>query len=200
MSIDVECEAGRLYDEVDADTYSPPGPRRIAKRLELQVRRCDGFVAGGDAVLVRWKEQWIIFVRRNLSEVRLDFAIAHEIAEWHLARLRYREEDVEDVCDALAGAIVAPRDAYRCALRDRGTAFEGLAHAFRTTQTCVALRLGEVTGRSLVLLAPRIRVRGDLFVWPNERELRRIARAGSADGLEVRRLTDDRKRAVLLAA
>lgn len=200
MDLDVEHEARRLYEEADADTCSPPGPLRLARKLGLEVRRFQGCAAGGDAALVRLHGRPIVFVRRKLSPERLDFAVAHELAEWHLARVGYREIDVEDVADAMAGALVAPRDAYRAALREHGATFAPLAADFRTTETCVALRLGEVTGRSLVLLGPRVRVRGDEFAWPPLDELRRVARAGGAPGVEARKLGDDSRRVILLAA
>lgn len=200
MDVDVECEAGQLYTEANADTYSPPGPLRIARSLGLHVRRGPCLAAGGDAALIRLGGQPIIFVRRRLGPERFDFALAHEIAEWHLARLSYCEPDVEDVADALAAALVVPRDAYRAALRERGVAFGELARDFRATESCVALRLGEVTGRPLLLLAPRVRARGASFVWPSTAELRRIARTRRAEGLEVWGLGDDRRRIVLIAA
>lgn len=112
-----------------------------------------------------------------------------------------READVEDMADALAGALVAPRDAYRLALREVGLDLPALANDFRASQSCVALRLGEVTGRPIVLVAPRLRSRGEAFGWPSERALRRLARAEvMPDGVERRILTDDAKRVVLMAA
>jgi hypothetical protein len=75
-----------------------------------------------------------------------------------------------------------------------------IAQWFVTTETCAALRFGEVTGEPLALISPRaVVVRGDEWVWPDERELRAIARRRVAPGIRKTRLRDDPRRLVLRA-
>lgn len=88
------------------------------------------------------------------------------------------------------------RRAYRFALQEVGVSYPKLAKWFVTSESCVALRFGEVTGCPLALLTPqRVRVRGDEFVWPldirNSRisTMRRIALKDERRRVVVRVLT-----------
>ncbi len=66
----------------------------------------------------------------------------------------------------------------------------------------MGLRIGEVTAEPVALVSPKlVRVRGDDWGWPSEREIRRLSRG--ADGpqlLRIVRLTDDPRRVFLRAA
>ncbi len=146
-----------------------------------------------------------ICVRARLGKEALRWAILHELAEWHLQRVGYRGEDVELVAEALTAALVVPRDAYRKALRVHGdptvdgARWKQLAFDFSTSQTCVALRHGEVTDEPLAVVAPTtVRVRGREWTWPDELGLRQLARA-ERPGLRRAKLTDDPRRVVLAA-
>src|SRR5690606_30327780 len=92
-----------------------------------------------------------IYVRRGLSAARQRFAVAHELAHWALGLLSGSEAEAR--CDALAACLVAPRRAFQRALRDTDCYGE-LAELFGSTESCVALRLGEVTGEPVALVTP----------------------------------------------
>lgn len=198
--LDVDCEASVLYQRAGLDLDDVPAASLLARRLGAQVRRVDGvLVRRGDACKVMLHGVVVLCVRRHLTAEALRFAICHELAELRLAELDYREVDVEDVADALGAALACPRDAFRGAVREHGReAYAQLALDFTTSQTCAALRVGEVLDEPLAVVAPRrVRVRGGAYEWPDERELRRCARVATP-GLRRAELTDDRRRVVLL--
>jgi len=167
----LEGVALRVYDEAREDPYDPVSPVRLARAL-----------IGSDAVtivprhalrttwamLVRIGDRAHIVVRRDVPEGELGHTIAHELAHWVLRREGMR--DTEEACDYLAAALVAPTSAFRRALALLGPKLARLAKAFRTTETLVALRWGEISWTPLALVRPgRVRVRGQLeFVWPPE--------------------------------
>jgi len=143
-----------------------------------------------------------IYYRSSLAPQRADFVVAHELAHWALGtRLTEDENDIESACDALAAALIAPRRAFLDAVRAYGTRLPRLARAFQTTESLTALRLGETTGEPLALVAPRsVRVRGAMYSWPGESQLRALAAARrSGPGLRNTRLRDDPRRTVLRA-
>lgn len=146
----------------------------------------------GDACLATVHGQRRIYLRSGLEPRRLRWAVAHELG--HLAlELDSSTRENEDACNAFAAALLAPRRAFQRALAETGVSYTKLARWFATTESCVALRFGEVTDVPLMLVAPqRIRVRGAEFVWPA---------AGSTRLPGVRRATlrDDHRRVALRA-
>lgn len=152
------------------------------------------------AVLLRVHDRWRIVVARSLPREYALFCVAHELGHWLLDEEHARTLDGEEErrADFLGGALLAPRAAFRAALRSLGADLAELAEAFRTTETGAALRLGEVTGQPLAVVAPqRVRVRGpEEWIWPDERTLRAWARR-PAPGLRKTVLTDDPRRVVL---
>lgn len=193
---DIEGEAAWLLRDFDR----APGARAlVARHLGDGAILSVANMKGGDACLIMLHGRPTICVRRKLSPTAFRWAVLHELAEWHLQRVDYRGADVEHVAEALTAALVVPRDAYRRARRERGESWEQLALDFMATQTCVALRHGEVTGEPLAVVAPAtVRVRGREWTWPDEGGLRRLARE-VRPGLRRAVLTDDRRRVVLLA-
>ena len=115
-------------------------------------------------------------------------------------RARYDGDDEEAAADYLGAALVAPRRAFASALRALGDDLAELAAVFRSTETAAALRVGEVTGRPLAVVAPhRVRVRGpESWAWPDESTLRAWARRGRV-GVRRCRLRDDDRRMMLIA-
>jgi hypothetical protein len=176
----------------------PAGGLELAQRLlhcDVPLIRCLG---GNAARLTRTAKGWVLAVQRGGSVTQTRWLIAHELAEWLLERDGYREEDVEAVADALAARLIAPRRAVRQALR-YGMAVPDLAEAFGATQSCVLLRQAEVAGAPTALITPmRVYVRGDVWAWPSESEVRRLV-AEPRPGLAKVRLTDARRRVGLVA-
>jgi hypothetical protein len=195
---ELEGEAAWLLREFDL--RKPPGAKAIVQRhLGAGAVRVASIVGADAKLCPDVHGRTLIFVRPRLSPESFRWAVLHELAEWHLQRVGYRSEDVEQAAELLTAALVVPRESYRGALRVHGEAWEQLALGFATTQTCIALRHGEITGEPLAVVAPAtVRVRGQEWAWPPEPELRRLARA-TRPGLRRGVLTDDRRRIVLLA-
>ncbi len=185
------------YSDADA-----PGARRVAESVLGPgcVYRMPTSVARAPAWLAIVHGQARIYVRTGLAPEHRNFLIGHELAEWALARDGYRGDDIEEAADAIAACLVAPRAAFRAALREIGERYDELADAFVCTESLAALRVGETTGEPMALVTPRsVRVRGDgEWVWPAEDEMRRVARRGHP-GLRRARLRDDPRRVVLRA-
>jgi hypothetical protein len=168
----IEGEASALLRAAGLDGEDLPSMVALAER---HLGR--GAVVMGHCVGLRQDAQLYpgrILVRARLAVERARFAVAHELAEWHLGRQGYREDDLERVANGIAAALVAPRDistrlARRWPLPSPGEA----AATLRTTQTLVALRYGEVTDEPIAVVGPRIHeVRGAEWGWPAKSTLR----------------------------
>lgn len=201
----VEGEARYILGELgEHDPTRPPTARATARRLlgGEAVVKIRGLV-GSAAELARDGDRRVVVVRAGLPPERERWCIFHELGEWRLEQMGYREEDIEQVADAIAAACVLPRESFLTALREYGRRFHRVARTFVTSETAAALRLGEVTGEPVAVVAPAtVRVRGDEFAWPSESTLRDLARAKRLPrGLAVKRvaLKDDARRRVLLA-
>jgi hypothetical protein len=106
-------------------------------------------------------------------------ALAHELAHHACAYAGLPLPHDERFVAAVGACLTVPAVAFRRAhRRDSGTA--GLALAFAVRETCVALRIGEVTGAPVAIVTPtRIYARGE-WEWPAEDVLRRMLRANSS--------------------
>lgn len=196
--LELEGIATAAYREAGIDPEKP-SVVRLAKTLlgEGAIERGPRPI-GGPAALIRVGASWRIVVARSLPRAYALFAVAHELGHYLLRREGFRGDDEERAADYVGGALLAPRDAFLAARRAYGPDLGELARAFGTTETGAALRLGEVTGQPLAVIAPKIvRVRGPLdWVWPDEATLRRWARR-PIPGLRKVRLADDPRRVVL---
>jgi len=196
---DVEGIAAWIYDRADADMADPPDPIDLARALDVDVAYDDGTSVGTDGALSRDAGRWIVRLARAASLERARFALGHEIGEW--ACRQRNEETVEALCNAISAAVLLPRPAFRAALRYFGADLSALARVFRTTETCVGLRIGEVTDRPMLLVSPgEVRARGEEWSWPNEAQIRRQIRSGDAHGLRICPLADDSRRSWIVAA
>lgn len=198
---DLEGTAAALYRAAGYDDGEPAPVVALATRLLGPgcVQRVHAGALPGDAALVTVHGERRIYVRRGLPPVRLRFAVAHELAHWALGECAPGAE-LEARCDALAACLVAPRRAFLRALRETDRYHE-LAGRFATTESCVALRLGEVSGAPTALVAPScVRVRGEAYGWPGETELRALASKPRVPGLRKARLRDDRRRVAMRVA
>lgn len=150
------------------------------------------------AALVRVGDAWRIILSRSLLPLYALFAVGHELGHWLLARHGYDGDDEERAADYLGAALLAPRRAFLAARRALGDDLPALADALSMTETGAALRLGEVLGVPLAVVAPaRVRVRGPKeWVWPDEGTLRRWARR-PAPGVRKTKLRDDPRRVML---
>jgi hypothetical protein len=196
---DIERLAADLIGRSRLDGTAPISPLTLAEKLlgPGAIRRVPPRCLPAGAALVRVHGDWRIYLASDLPPKPLRFAVCHELAHWALGDAATGSE-LERLCDALAAALLAPREAFLRVLRDTGPRLPALARRFETTETCVALRLGETTGAPLALVAPSVvRVRGAGFAWPSEREIRALAQRARLPGLRKARLRDDPARVAL---
>lgn len=198
--LDVEGDAALLLEAFSR----PPSAKALAEHHmgKGAIVRWPGRPGGPDAELVQIDGRPRVAIRSHLDRIALRWAVCHEVAEWHLLRLDYRERDIEAVAEALTAALVMPREDFRAAMRELGRRdLRALAHEFMVTQTAAALRVGEAGFSPVAVVAPtHVHVRSDDdWAWPAEPELRRLAKARRLP-TDVARvtLTDDRRRRALL--
>ena len=194
--LEIEGEAELMLRQCSADDAEPPAILLLAKRvLGTAVEAVHARALPGDGALATVNGCRRIYVRSGLSAVRLRWAVAHELGHLVLGLDSSCREN-EDSCDAFAAAILAPRRAFTMALRDAGPSFGKLARRLQSTESLVALRLGELTGCPLALLTPeRVRVRGGEFVWSED-----VLSSRVKSGVRRTTLRDDPRRVVLRIA
>lgn len=187
-----------IYERADADMGDPPDPVDLASALDIDVEYARGPMLGGDGTLSRIDGRWVIQLARSATIAGARFALGHELGEW--ACRERAEPTIEALCNAIAAAVILPRPAFVAALRHFGPDLPALARAFRTTETCVGLRIGEVTDRPMLLVSPaEVRARGEEWSWPGETQIRQQMRRGELPGLRMCRLRDDERRAWIVA-
>lgn len=199
---EIEGNAECLLKLAGVDLDGPSRPVALAKSLlgPGSVRAVYARALPGDGSFAVVNGHPRIYVRQGLSKARRRWAICHELAEWWMWREDIRDEWVEGYADAIAAGLLVPRAAFQCALREVGDEYHRLAEWFGTTESCTALRLGEVTGEPLALIAPRVvRVRGEEFGWPPEHELRALTKKPRVPGIRKARLRDNRRRVAMRA-
>jgi hypothetical protein len=196
--------ARHILDAANIRASDVVSPVIIAGRLGMNVHKVPArLLRGADGMLCWASPSWRICVRNTLPPERLRFVVAHEIAERYFktAGCEATASDKEQQCDAVAACLVTPTEVFVDAVNHYGhTSFRHLASAFLVTQTCAALRVGEVTPTPLAVLHPTaVRFRGVAQRMPSDlARLRRLARGKMPPGLEKIRLTDEPKRVVLL--
>lgn len=202
---EAEGEARLILERVGFDIYDAPGAWKIVASTlgpralrRLPARK----LAGAEGECCRVGDEYRIYVRSDLAPARASFVALHELAHVHLGELRHGDPELEERCDAIAGALVCPRGAFGEAVKEHGEQWEQLALDFGVETCCAALRYGEVLNVPLCLVSPAsVRVRGREWGWPrSEREIRRLAKGrGLPPGLVAERLPDDPRRTLLLA-
>lgn len=194
---DIEGIAGEILESGGMADDEPPAIGKLA-RAHLGPECFDTLTnLPGDAALARVYDHWRIYLKRGLTPQRKAFAVAHELVEfWLKVHIRYYADNVEQVADGVAAALLCPRRAFQRAL---GLSFPELAEAFRISQTHAALRESEVTGHPRAVVSPKlVRVRGGEWIWGTENQLRRTGQGQqSMPGVVKTKLTDDPRRFVL---
>lgn len=194
LGMNVEELAERVLRSVRLGSDAPVDAMRLARKLVGAVREMPGRGLPGDAVLARVNGRRRIYVREDLPPRRLRWAVLHECAEAVLLEEGYSGSDTEVVADRLAASLGIPRRAAKNACRARGASWNQLAFDFGASQSCAALRFGEVTGNPILLVTERLmRSRGEPAPWPSESEIRSGARC---PGIVKTWLTDAASRVV----
>jgi hypothetical protein len=192
---DLEGEAQALYRAGGFSMAAPAPSVGLARRLlgDEAVRVAPAqLLLDGNGALVRVGSDWRIYIRGSAPPRAKRFALLHELAHWALGA-----EATEVECDALAAALLVPRQAFLLALGGLGERLPRLAQHFNTTESCIALRHGEATDAPMVLVTPyTVRARGAEWSWPTETKLRAWARR-PGPGLRKARLRDEPERVVL---
>lgn len=175
--------AAEILDHVDCDPERPVSVKTIARRLtgfepESADIRSEGVIA-----TVSGKDR--IYYSRRLLPDRRGWILGHEILHAWVRMHGLRVDHEELVADAVGARLVAPAAAFRRAIGLHGCRVHELATRFRTTQALALLRVGEVTGRAVMVDRPYRRIaRGEHFVWPQDLRLvpREVAHPIRIDG------------------
>jgi hypothetical protein len=151
-------------------------------------------VLPGNGSLVRVGTEWRIYLRKSAPNHLKRFVALHELAHYVLGRTASEQE-----CDQLAAAVLLPRPAF---LQERFTnrrLISTIARSFGSDETCAWLRLGEIMGESVAVVAPhRVLSRGAAAPhWLPSAELRQLAKAPLPRGVRKAALRDDPARIVL---
>lgn len=169
--------ARALYLAAGLDPDVPARPIELARRLwgddAVRVIPSREWRHPGPAVAIPWRGKPQIHLSSRSGERLREFNCGHELGELEGLRLGLTGEETEQLADRVAGAIIAPREAFLAALRS-GLGLPGLAKTFFATRSMLALRTGEVTGRGTALVTPTsVRTRGrPAGGWPAESYLR----------------------------
>lgn len=195
---EVEGDAEVLITMAGGEASEGLSPQQLSLGL-LGTRPTYAPLLRTEAELARVAGSWRIFIRRGIPAARARWLVGHELAEWWYLRHDYREDDIEDRCDALGAALVAPRRLYLSARRHHGHDVRRLAGVLRTTQSLVLLRGGECMGTPTAVVRQRgVLVRGEEFGWP-ELTLT-AARRLRAPGLRRVAIHDEPKRIGIVVA
>lgn len=192
---DLECIVERIYREAGAGPDDVWRPSRIARALfgpDVLYLVPD---VPGHAQLTRMHGGPVIAVRKGLSPAYRDHAIAHELGHWALELEGVpHDEHTENACDFIGAALITRRRPFaRVARHD----YRQLALDFRTTETLVALRVGEVLNEPVAVVSPHlVRARGE--GWRSLQTIRLYAHETPA-GLVKVRLHDEPQRVALHA-
>lgn len=132
-----------------------------------------------------FKGQHRIWWNDRAAPERQCWIVGHELAHvWFRMRGTSHEHE-ELLADIIGAMLVAPRVAFARAHRTTGSRVKALARHFKTTEALVLLRIGEVTGRPVLLLRQPTRIaRGEPFVWPEDVRTipRKVAHLVRVDG------------------
>lgn len=151
-------------------------------------------ITGGPPLFVdqreegRYDEERGVALRSDLSIERARFTCGHELGHAWL-RYTHRQADArtEAWCDAFGARLICERDAFRRALSVVGHSYTQLASHFGVTQSVTLLRIGETTGRPVILFCDSgPHVRGDDFAWPSMSTLVRKMRERRSEFHQVR--------------
>ncbi len=162
--IEAESIARHIIELADGDETRPLSVKTIAQRLtQRPIRRAPIRQEGS---IARIDDRYELFLRHRLRPKREPWIIGHELGHWWWMSRDEHPENEEAWCDAIGAYLVAPRAAFANLRRRLGDRVHALAEHFRCEQALALLRIGEVTGRPVLLFrGPTALARGDAFEW-----------------------------------
>ncbi len=192
-----ETLAVALYRRLDHDPSKPVSTFTLARQLLLtDIERPVTMIGSLAGIFWRHQRRYIA-IKRSVPIPLARFFAAHELAHVLFEQEGYTGADLEEQCDRLGAALMAPRPAVEALRRAFGHDIQRIAAVVGSSQTCAALRLGEAGGAALAVVSPStVRTRGAEGAWPAVSTLRKWVRRPPR-GLAKTRLTDDRRRVVL---
>ena len=164
---EAEADAEQLQRMAGAFAEEGIRTRELARRLEVEIVRAFGIrlAMRREAELSRIRGRWTIHLFQKMTPEREAWIIGHELGHY-LFRVRgSRPANEERRADAIGAALVAPRALFGAAAKRIGHRVHLLAQMFETTQSLALLRIGEVTGRPVLLLRSEPVARGAPFEW-----------------------------------
>jgi hypothetical protein len=167
--LEAESDANDIMQLAGVFPEAPVHIRELYQRLEINIENSFGVRVAHrrEADIVRVGTQWTAHLLMRMTEPRENYSLAHELGHW-LDRSRGRPDRCEAYYNAVGACLVATRPTFVDATRILGHRVHELAAHFQTMQALTLLRLGEVTGRPVLLPGKRRGddlVRGDPFEW-----------------------------------
>lgn len=195
---DLEGSAEAIYELAGYDRDDVDATTNVARKLGIRIVRVAHMTVLGS--LSSFEDRPIIAIRAGMSREREGHVVGHELGHWILRREGHTEtnDEVERACDFIGAAVMMPRRVFASCARGHERDFRQLAFDFAASQTMAALRVGEVLGVPIIVVAPHaVRARGQVH-GVDEQSARGFAARGGP-GISRIRLTDDRRRVALVA-
>jgi hypothetical protein len=162
---DIERDAVEMFSAAKCDPCEGPAIAEVCRRLIgrapewAPLRSCE-------AAFCILRGQPRVYVRKGIMPARARWLAGHELAHWWYQNHGLPAKNIEDRCDRLGAALVAPAPVVVDVLK-RTSDVRKVARAMATTQSLAALRMGEVAGVPVALVSgAHIRVRGRSYPWP----------------------------------
>lgn len=203
---DIERLAVDLYRNHGLEPTEPTSAVDLARTIlgdddPIQFVR---WLPSGNGALFRYEGRWRIALRRGARVSYQVFALSHELAHVVYRDLGHDATglQLEKDCDYLAACLIAPQPAAVRLHAAYGDNFAAQANAVGSDQSWAIVRHLEATGRPGVLVKPKtkkLRYRGARERLPNDQLAFEWAGGTPGPGILKVRLTDDRKRVVLIA-
>jgi hypothetical protein len=192
---EVEGLAIATYRRLGFDPCEPVSTFKIARALLGPQAIERGTLVAVAAQLFTANGRQRIAVSRKLAPEYAAFYVGHELGHVLCDEVGFRGPRLEQVCDQLGAALIAPLPAVAAMVR-AGLGMADVADKVVSTQTWAALRLAEVLQIPRAVVTPaRVYVRGpEDFRWPLS--VRKLA-GKDVPGVRKTRLSDDPARVVL---
>lgn len=171
MWIEAEGDANQIMRDAGLFPEEPAHPRTVAAKLGVEVERVRHarLAFRREADLAWVNGSWKILIYEKMTAAREGWIVGHELGHWYLRTRGIYCEQEEARCDAIGACLVAPKPAFLVAVGALGHRVHELADIFSTTQSLALLRLGETTGRPVLLFRkPSAIVRGEPFEWGDD--------------------------------